>query len=116
MTDIVERAKALLDNTFTPTPWQVEDGYASLDGRGVWHDDSMAGTRYVCYGFRQGHDDGLGDAEFVAAAPTLVGELIAEVERLRRKVRYQELIIGEEVDALSDGERAELDELSKEFI
>ena len=40
-----------------------------------------------------------------------LGDLVAESYRLRRKVRYLELTITEEVGSLSPDERAELDHL-----
>lgn len=44
----------------------------------------------------------------------LVPELVAEIEQLRRKVRYLDLTITEEVGHLSADERAELDALYSE--
>jgi hypothetical protein len=82
--DVVARAKRLLDASFTPGPWRVDnDQPDAFDGFRIWHDDGQPGTMYVCSGFHQGHDEGWGDAEFVAAAPVLVRGLIAEVEKLR---------------------------------
>jgi hypothetical protein len=88
MTDIVERATKLLDGKFSPEPWELlDDEYDIFDGYTIWHDDGQPGTMEICKGFHQGHDEGLGDARFVAAAPTLIRELIAEVEKLRGTLR-----------------------------
>jgi hypothetical protein len=82
--DVVARAKRLLEATFTPGPWRVDnDQPDAFDGFRVLVDDGQSARMYVCSGFHQGHDGGWGDAEFVAAAPVLVRGLIAEVERLR---------------------------------
>jgi hypothetical protein len=47
---------------------------------------------------------------FVGAVP-IINDLVAEVKRLRRKVRELELTISEEVAHLSADQRAELAEL-----
>lgn len=86
MTDVVERAEAVLADVFTPGPWLVEDGLDTFDGRRIWHDDGEPGVMYVCEDIWQGTDDGLGDAKFIAESRTLVPELVAEVKRLREQV------------------------------
>jgi hypothetical protein len=45
----------------------------------------------------------------------LATNLLTELKAARRKVRYLELVISEEVGHLTDAERAELDTLYKEF-
>jgi hypothetical protein len=85
--DIVERAKAALHET-TPGPWVVNrEGLACIS----------SGSDSVIHGYFDGncgdcgdevHDEasvaiGIEDAQFIAAARSLVPELVAEVERLR---------------------------------
>jgi hypothetical protein len=66
MSDIVDRAKAALEGV-TPQPWDVRDGFIY-----------PLAIRCGLGGIRPR------DAEFIAAARTLVPELVAEVEKLRR--------------------------------
>ncbi|WP_198344273.1 hypothetical protein [Mycobacterium dioxanotrophicus] len=69
MSDVVERAKAALEGV-TPEPWDVRDGFiyplAIRCGLGAIRPQ---------------------DADFIAAARTLVPELVAELERARRACR-----------------------------
>lgn len=65
MSDTTMRAKALLEGIRAPEPWEVRDGFVyPLSIRcgpgGIWEQD----------------------AEFIAAAPSLIRELVAEIERL----------------------------------
>jgi hypothetical protein len=76
--EAVARAKALLANA-TPGPWAVR---VSQDDHGRPCDDVISkgnGNINVC----SECDETTGDAALIAAAPTLIAELVAEVERLR---------------------------------
>lgn len=76
MSSLTDRAEQLLAG-ITPGPWAwVHDGdvLTSNSGEvlgGVWYNDNSAGIFA---------DDA--DAAFIAAAPTLVADLLAEVKRL----------------------------------
>lgn len=80
MSDLTDRAEQLLAG-ITPGPWAwVHDGdvLTSNSGKvlgGVWYNDNSAGIFA---------DDA--DAAFIAAAPTLVADLLAEVKRLVNEV------------------------------
>ena len=84
MTDIVDRAKELLDG-ITPGPWRESllDGVDYEDGsscyRGGIYDTTAA---HIPVFLAAGGIDKR-DARFIAAAPQLVADLIAEVERLK---------------------------------
>jgi len=65
--DVVERARAVLEGV-TPTPWVL----SQPDGNWI--------SPHVCNTY--GHNRA--DAEFIAAARSLVPELVAEVERVRQ--------------------------------
>ncbi|WP_185292747.1 hypothetical protein [Mycolicibacterium litorale] len=67
--DIVERAKAVLEGV-TEGPWELIGGGEYVTGVSI------------CVAPDDGGVTGP-DAEFIAAARTLVPELVAEVERLR---------------------------------
>lgn len=81
MSDVVDRAVALLSNT-SPGPWQFdEDGriYAA-DGGLVGFVQEHGNIRvWLRTGERFSHADGA----LIAAAPTIVAELASEVLRLR---------------------------------
>lgn len=81
--DVVERAKAALEGV-PDGPWTVdrEDGEPIIHE--AHHYDSMDEWYDVdgCTGGWKAHCEDLPTAEFVAAARSLVPELIAEVERL----------------------------------
>lgn len=72
MSELTERAKALLEDVDPYTPWDVEP--FSDGSYGVYAADSLHAT---CRDKRT--------AEFIAASRQLVPELIAEVERLERR-------------------------------
>lgn len=89
MGDVVARAKAALEGvTAGPWSWRFE----GRDGRG---DDALVSRSVTISGYParvlsgEWQDEGGGvavgsaDAEFIAAARSLVPELVAEVERLR---------------------------------
>lgn len=83
MSDVVERARTLLEGV-TRGPWQLE----LVDGKPVEHQhyqyDSMD-EWYDVDGPNDGwlaHCQDVADARFIAAARSLVPELVAEVERL----------------------------------
>lgn len=86
MTDIVARAEKLL-KAATPGPWRICEVASS--GYQPHYGVSSEGHNYPNVVFAQCDWEGYGngsrrdDAEFIAASPTLVAELIAEVERLR---------------------------------
>lgn len=79
MTDILERARRALAGV---TPWSAADLYNDSCSR-----CRQAGTsEWNIHGVEQGHHGQFSDEEvarFIAAAPTLVRDLMAEVERLR---------------------------------
>ena len=68
--------------------WIVES-----DEWGVCHSviiqDDGPGYSVIAEGVIQGEDDGLADAIFIAAAPTDIAALLAEVERLRAQVQRE---------------------------
>ncbi len=89
MTDVVERAKAALSEHVTSAPWVVNrEGWACVS----------SGSDSVFHAYYEGDCPSCGDeitpvdarvaisiedAEFIAAARSLVPELVAEVERTR---------------------------------
>jgi len=87
--DLITRAETLLEGV-TPGPWEWHSKYRRMDG------ESYAEVLYPgnvkcmshCYGGSSTIDgDNLDkDAEFIAAARTLVPELLAEVKRLREQL------------------------------
>ncbi|AID58867.1 hypothetical protein PBI_GAIA_47 [Mycobacterium phage Gaia] len=72
MSDIVDRARELLAGIDPYRPWDVEP---LPQGWGVYAADSQ---KALCRSPRE--------AEFIAAAPELVSELLAENERLRAEL------------------------------
>lgn len=72
--DVVERAKEALEGT-TPGEWTCY-----INGRSESYVDMSSGHYHTMKG--PNHEN---DATFVAIAPTLVRELIAEIERLRNE-------------------------------
>jgi hypothetical protein len=96
MTDIREQARQALDG-ITPGPWKwYDDRHHTLEGRGgvpdVYEYDTEVleighhgecGCRSAC---ELEVDIAPVDAEFIAAAPTLVAGLLAELERVDRGV------------------------------
>lgn len=86
--DVVERAKSVLGPDVTPAPWVVNtEGWATISHES----DSVIHGYYEASCYECGAEDSgpasvsvsVEDAEFIAAARSLVPELIAEVERLR---------------------------------
>lgn len=77
MIDIVERAKAALDGV-TDGPWEWFYGDQCCGGTCVDNDHGLP--------LHSGGDLLPNDARFIAAARTLVPELVAEVEELRAVV------------------------------
>ncbi|AVO21679.1 hypothetical protein I5I01_gp74 [Mycobacterium phage MooMoo] len=73
--DAAERARELLAQ-ITPWPWVAE--YSKEQGNCVIPADAQSTREAVCV-TRLYHQ--VADAEFIAAAPELVSELVAEVER-----------------------------------
>lgn len=88
MSDVVERSKAVLENT-TPGPWEVNrEGWACISSGSdsVFH-AYVETTCVECDAeITQSMDChvaiSIEDAEFIAQARTLVPELVAEIERL----------------------------------
>ena len=107
--DIVSRARAALDG-ITPGPW-VRD---NPDDRFSEHDDVFSGdvwSRRVA-----GLISRRADSTFIAAAPDLVRDLLAEVERLRDDLRVERTVthLCESVDADLREARAEVERLTAE--
>lgn len=84
MSDLVERAKAALEGV-TEGPWETRSDYMELTR--VVHSGEAEFALFLCCdcGVEAGAGEGR-DAEFIAAARTLVPELVAEVERLRQQL------------------------------
>lgn len=102
--DLIRRAEEALEG-ITPGPGEVDepDRYG---GFSVWHDDGLPGITYICHEVWQGHDS---PAEFIAAAPDLVRDLLAAVQRveaLADKVRYRYRFpeVSRDIDAALAGE------------
>ncbi len=75
MTDIIDRAKGAMEG-ITPGEWEWDDHFDNLSP--LWSCEMAQGYGYLSW------NDGIeANARFIAAAPGLVRELIAEVERLR---------------------------------
>ena len=79
MTDIVERAKSVLEGV-TDGPWELIGGNEYITGVSV------------CVAPDDGGVTGP-DAAFIAASRTLVPELVAEVERLRSNLLQQDELV-----------------------
>lgn len=80
MSDPVARAKALLEGV-TEGPWEVDN-----DDPGVWSPECIVIGNYTAaddFNSPMWEDATRADREFIAAARSLVPELVAEVERLR---------------------------------
>lgn len=80
--NIVEQAKATLEGV-TEGPWLVHNerghyGVTSITEAHAYGNVAFAQSDYAGYG----NGSRKADAEFIAAARTLVPELIAEIERL----------------------------------
>lgn len=76
MSDIVARAETTLEGV-TPGPWEAW----AVDDKRPGDSRVMAGGDGTYLGIMYGRD-----AEFAAAAPTLVADLLVEVKRLREKL------------------------------
>ncbi|MBU8833625.1 hypothetical protein [Mycolicibacterium goodii] len=72
MSDVVERARELLAE-ITPWPW-IQVGFGNI------HHDPPGAHPPVAKAWKRANGD------FIAAAPQLVSELVAEVERLRAEL------------------------------
>ncbi len=93
MSDIVERAKKLLDGT-TPGPWHWTcgngDDLLTPSGQAIlWNDadEPILGSSHDC--------------ALIAAAPTIIAELVAEIERLRAPLAPLEDFTPEELDRMA---------------
>lgn len=73
MSDIVERTRAAMEGT-SPGPWKMGDRR---------HPDVVIAKNGCLWHPRLGVINHRADGEFIAAARTLVPELVAEIERLR---------------------------------
>ena len=102
VTDIVERSEQALDG-ITPGKWEINrEGWACISSGpdSVIHafydsecpacDETITDTAVVAISME--------DAEFIAAAPQLVRELLAEVKRLRGEVASCDMKCGEPYD------------------
>lgn len=78
--DVTERAKRLLDAA-TPGPWEVRIGPGDVTAEIGAHEPLMVSEWFR----RRDRKQAIYDAELVAAAPTLIADLVAEVERLRER-------------------------------
>ena len=115
-TGLLEDAKRLLANCFTPEPWQVvgADGTwldeemgdipepDTFEGYRILHDDGAPGDMFVCSGFNQGPDEGLNEAKFVARAPELVRRLVAELEINLKRVAVAEAFLGGAIEEIEE--------------
>ena len=88
MTDIIERAKAALEGV-TEGPWKWSRNCQRLEGGKDGYGEVIAPGPVDCMSHCYGGTSTIEfenephDAEFIAAARTLVPELIAEIERVR---------------------------------
>lgn len=82
MTDIVERAKAALEGV-TEGPWDANEAFGASFVCAGDRTASISRSSVVRMDNRPGRRQDHIDAEFIAAARSLVPELVAEVERLR---------------------------------
>lgn len=84
--DILERARIAVAG-ITPGQWQASGVRIRMDGQPYLQivERAFGGVAYVPYSDRRPgeHVASHTDARFIAAAPDLVRDLIAEVERLR---------------------------------
>ncbi|AMU78485.1 hypothetical protein SEA_SKINNYPETE_55 [Mycobacterium phage SkinnyPete] len=112
MSDVAERAKALLEGV-TDGPWLYipggsEDALVVSESEREPNAITVGGVSFHP-GLHVAVDLRDGDAEFIAAARTLVPELVAEVERLREarrdEGRYLVETHNERADLLRENER-----------
>ena len=85
MTDVTERARQALNGIETPTPWVAKWGgvYGTSGPKNTYRGtDGSPSVATAEGGFVEG-EFLEGDADFIASAPDLVRDLVAEVERLR---------------------------------
>lgn len=87
MSDVVERAKSALEGV-TEGPWEAQDWTSHANGErgcGILAGIGMKqrGIAWTGQHHWNPEAEAQADAEFIAAARTLVPELVAEVERLR---------------------------------
>ena len=82
MSDAVTRARELLDKA-TPRPWNLDDVPYSLSQLHASNGDDLLSSYYESASFVRD-----GDAELIAAAPTLLAELADDVES-ERSLRIQ---------------------------
>lgn len=102
MSDVVERAKAALEGV-TPGPWEHRTAPHEADDSSAAHEEWLAGTlirsgeplhvliaesnqpqfAYIVPAVTGDGPTSATNADFVAAARSLVPELVAEIERLR---------------------------------
>ena len=81
----LEPIKERLDKAHTEWgPWKAKED--SWDGYSVVIDDNGPGVSIIAEQICQGEDEGRGDAEFIAHAPSDITALIAEVETLRGQI------------------------------
>lgn len=89
--DIVQKAKAVLK--YAPDlPWEVRNDFDPMTGVTTYYLEDVERFRGLRNNLYFGTDVHL--AEFVAAARSLVPELVAEVERLRNLVASLEVGMG----------------------
>ena len=106
MTDIIERAKAALEGV-TEGPWKWSRNCQRLEGGKDGYGEVIAPGPVDCMSHCYGGTSTIEfenephDAEFIAAARTLVPELIAEIERVRARIPVPEDILAR-VRALAD--------------
>ena len=93
MADAATRARELLESA-TPGPWEVQGDYGIWsEAAGVWvmQDDCPPGGTLGC-----------GDAELIAAAPTLLAELADEVNRLRALTTVDDAMVERAAEEIFD--------------
>ena len=88
----LEPIKERLDKAHTEWgPWKAKED--SWDGYSVVIDDNGPGVSIIAEQIGQGEDEGRGDAEMIAHAPSDLAALVAEVERLRGQVNAVKKIV-----------------------
>lgn len=100
VTDVTERARKALDGIETPTPWVAKWGgvYGTSGPKNTYRGTDGSPSLATAEGGFVEAEFLEGDAEFIAAAPDLVRDLVAEVERLRTDLaRMTERAEGAEV-------------------
>ena len=109
----LEPIKARLDKAHTEWgPWKAKED--SWDGYSVVIDDNGPGVSIIAEQIGQGEDEGRGDAEMIAHAPSDLAALVAEVERLRGQVNAVKAAVANHPDPCE--KHPDGDAVIREFI